>query len=186
MRAKRRYIAFQIIGEKQFKREEVIRHLVRSHLNFVGEKAYSIASPWLISFEEETQKGLVRTKLDGLNQFRSSMALITSIEGHDAIFRTLGVCGTIRGCEDRFIKKMKISAIERVEKRNKEEDPGRLKRIARIKAMVPGSKIKISHKEFTLRQAFQDGRIDLTSDEGSFGFTVLDLLGSNLGNEGRN
>jgi hypothetical protein len=55
--------------------------------------------------------------------------------------------------------------------------------MARIGTIEPGSTVRVSHKEFKLKQVHDDGRIDLISDEGSFGFTILDLLGSSLGNE---
>lgn len=185
MRTKRRYIAFQIIGAARLDRETVLSQILKSHMRFAGEKAFFLSSPWLISFDEENQKGIIRTDLEGMDDLRTSMALIARINGESVIFRTLGVSGTIRACEDRFIRKLRTSTLERVEKRNGEEGPGRLRRIAEIKVLVPGSRIKISQKEFRLKQVFDDGRVDLTSDERSFGFTILDLLESNLGNEGQ-
>ncbi len=105
MRTKRRYIAFDVIGQGRLTRGEVIDSLVGSHLSFVGERDYSVSSPWLISFDEGSQRGIVRTNLDGLHQLRASMALINEVRGKRVIFRTLGLSGTIRSCEDRFIKK---------------------------------------------------------------------------------
>lgn len=183
MRSKRRYLAFEALGEVKFGRDAILREVLNSHLMFAGEKAFHMSSPWMISFDEETQRGIIRTNLEGLNDLRASLAMVTRIGGQQTILRTLGVSGTIRACEDRFIRKSGASVLERVEKRSGEEDPEKLGRMAQIRSIVPGSKLRVSHKEFKLKQVFDDGRVDLTSDKGSFGFTILDLLGSNLGNE---
>jgi ribonuclease P/MRP protein subunit POP5 len=183
MRTKRRYLAFEVLGGRDVVRDEVLDAMVSSHLRFAGEKAFSVSSPWLIFFDEETQRGIVRTNLDGLDDLRTSMTLITDIEGERAILRNLGVSGTIRACKDKFIRKSGPQLLERVEKRHGKEDPGESRRMADVKALVPGSKVRVSHKEFRLKRVFDDGRIDLASDEGSFGSTILDLLGSVLGDE---
>ncbi len=185
MRPKRRYLAVEVIGSTRLDRKTFVSEIVRSHLRFAGEKGFQTSSPWVVSFNEEDQRGIVRTLLAGLDDLRASLAMITTVDGEPVILRTLGVSGTIRACEDKFIRKSTVGVLERTEKRNGEEDPGMSRRMAQIKAIVPGSRIRVSHKTFRLKQVFDDGRIDLTSDEGSFGFTILDLLVSNLGNEGQ-
>ncbi len=183
MRTKRRYLAFEIIGAGKFDEGSVRNSIVRNHLRFAGEKCFQLSSPWLVSFSAETQRGVLRTNLAGLHEIRASLALTTEIDGCPVIIRTLGVSGTIRACEDKFIRKSRPSVLERAERRHEEEDPGRIGRLAAIKALVPGSTVKICRREFRLKQVFADGRIDLESDDGSFGFTILDFLGSGLDSE---
>lgn len=175
-RPKRRYVAFEVLGSSKVGRDALVSQMVKSHLRFAGEKGFFLSSPWLVFFDEESQRGLVRSNLSGLDDLRTSMLLTTDIQGEPVIVRSIGVSGTIRACKDKFIRKSSATLLERVEKRLGEEDPGRLRRMAEIKAFVPGSDVRISRGEFKLKQVFDDGRVDLTSSEGSFGFTILDLL----------
>lgn len=176
MRPKRRYVAFEVLGRTRIRRDAVIGHLTNSLLRFAGEKGFFKSSPWLVFFDEQKQVGMLRSDLDGLDDLRTSMLLTTEMEGEPVIVRSLGVSGTMRACKDKFIRKSSATVLERVEKRLGEEDPGRLRRMAEIKAFVPGSDVKIARGEFKLKQVFDDGRVDLTSDQGSFGFTILDFL----------
>ena len=184
MRRKRRYLVVEAIGPARMDRQDFLDRILWAHIEFAGEKGFHISSPWLMSYDEERRIGVVRTYLEGVEDLRASMALITDIDGEPVIFRTVGVSGTIRAAEDKFIRKSGPRVSEKAEKRNGEEDPEFLKQMARIKAIAPGSTIRVSHKEFKLKRVYDDGRVDLMSDEGSFGFTILDLLGSNLGDEG--
>lgn len=183
MRTKRRYLAFEIIGPIKPDRDAILGHIVRSHLRFAGEKAFSLSSPWLISYDQETGRGILRSDLAGVDDLRASITLTEEIEGQKGILQILGLSGTLRSCEDRFIRKSRPSIIEEAEKRNGEEDPGRQRRLVLLRGSSPGSKFTFSHREFKLKQVYDDGRVDLKSDEGSFGFTILDLLGSSLSDE---
>lgn len=173
----------EVIGPRKLDRDGFLDRILKAHIDFAGEKSFHLSSPWVISFDEEIQIGVVRTYLDGISDLRASLALIADVGGEPVIFRTMGVSGTIRAAEDKFIRKSGPKTSDRKEKRNGEEDPEFLKQMARIKAIEPGSTVRVSRKEFKLKQVHDDGRIDLVSDEGSFGFTILDLLGSSLGNE---
>lgn len=186
MRTKRRYIALEVIGASKVSESDVIMQVTRAHARYAGEKAFHKASPWVIEFDEESQQGIVRCNLAGLDDLRTSLTLITEVHGEPVIFRSAGVSGTIRACKDKFIRKSKPTLMERVAKRNEEEGPRSLEKASSIAELGPGSRIKVSRKEYRLKGVFEDGRVDLTSDEGSFGFTILDLLGFNLGNEGKN
>ena len=165
-------------------RQDFLNRILWAHLDFAGEKGFHLSSPWLISFDENRQIGVVRTYLEGLEDLRASLSLITDIDGEPVIFRTVGVSGTIRVAEDKFIRKSGPRVSEKAEKRNGEEDPEIIEEMARIRAIAPGSTIRVSRKKFKLKQVYDDNRVDLTSDEGSFGFTIQDLLGFNLGDEG--
>ena len=183
MRTKRRYLAFEIIGRIQLRKEGIQALMLRSHMRYAGEKSFNLSSPWLISYDEKNQRGIVRSDLAGVDDLRASMVLTEEVDGERLILRTLGVSGTLRACEDRFIRKSGPKVIEEADKRNGEEDPGMRNQVGRLRALAPGSKVTFSHKELKLKQAYDDGRVDLKSDEGSFGFTILDLLGSSLASE---
>ena len=183
-RVRRRYIAFEVLGEEPVSEEQVARAITEAHLKFSGEQRFGRSSPRIISFDEQRQIGIVRSYLEGVAELRASLSLITRIAGRRVAVNALGMSGTLRACKDKFIRKTRPKALERVEKRYEEEDPGKLGELAGIKALPPGSVVRVFRKEFLVKRVFNDGRVDLESDEGSFGFTVLDLLGSSLGNEG--
>jgi ribonuclease P/MRP protein subunit POP5 len=185
MRRKRRYLVVEVIGPARLGRQDFLNRILWAHMDYVGEKGFHNSSPRLISFDEEMKVGIVRTYLEGIEDLRASLTLITDIDGEPTIFRTLGVSGTIRAAEDKFIRKSGTVMSEKAKKRNGEEDPEFIKQMARFKAIAPGSVVRVARKEFRLKQVYDDGRVDLTDDEGSYGFTILDLLGSKLGNEGK-
>jgi RNase P/RNase MRP subunit POP5 len=183
MRRKRRYLAVEAMG-RRLDWSAFARLVTKSHMDYVGVQGYHLSSPRLISYDEDAQRGVVRTYLAGLSDLRASLAMVVGSNEEPLLLRTIGVSGTLRSCEDRFIRKSRALPPERAEKRNGEEDPGMQKRLARIKAIVPGSRITVHGQDFKLKRVHDDGRVDLSRNDESFGFTVLDLSESNLGNEG--
>ena len=184
IRRRRRYIAFKVIAERPLTSDQVTKAITDAHMRFSGELRFHRSSPRLIYFDSNSQVGIVRAYLEGIRELRASLCLVTRISGSRVGLKTLGMSGTIRSCKDKFIRKTAPRALEKVEKRYEEEDPGKLGELAGIKALPPGSVVRVSRRGFLVRRVFNDGRVDLESEEGSFGFTVLDLLGSGLGYEG--
>ncbi|NJE11116.1 ribonuclease P protein component 2 [Thermococcus sp. MAR1] len=103
LRDKHRYIAFQVIGERPFKKEEVKRAIWDASLSALGTLGSAKAKPWFIRFDEKSQTGIVRVDRKHVEELRFALALVTHINGSRAIFRTLGVSGTIKRLKRKFL-----------------------------------------------------------------------------------
>ncbi|AEH24006.1 ribonuclease P protein component 2 [Pyrococcus yayanosii] len=103
LRDKHRYIAFQIIGERPLKRNDVKRLIWEASLRVLGELGTAEAKPWFIDFDEESQTGIVRCDRNHVERIRFALALITEFNGTRLIVRTLGVSGTIRRLKRKFL-----------------------------------------------------------------------------------
>lgn len=103
LRDKHRYIAFQIIGERPFKKDEIKRAIWDASLSTLGTLGSARAKPWFIKFDEKSQTGIVRVDRKHVEELRFALTLVTEINGSKAIFRTLGVSGTIKRLKKKFL-----------------------------------------------------------------------------------
>jgi len=104
LRDKHRYIAFQVIGERPFKKDEIKKALWSASLRTLGELGTARAKPWFIKFDEKTQTGVVRCDRKCVEEVRFVLTMITEINGSKVIIRTLGVSGTIRRLKLKFLR----------------------------------------------------------------------------------
>ena len=106
LRDKHRYIAFQVIGERPFKKDEIKKALWGASLRTLGELGTARVKPWFIKFDEKTQTGIVRCDRKYVEELRFALTMITEINGSRAIIRTLGVSGTIRRLKLKFLREV--------------------------------------------------------------------------------
>ncbi|WP_010480258.1 ribonuclease P protein component 2 [Thermococcus zilligii] len=103
LRDKYRYIAFQVIGERAFTGEEIKRAIWEASLSTLGFLGSAKAKPWFIKFDEKSQTGIVRVGREHVEELRFALTLVTQVNGSRAIFRTLGVSGTIKRVKGKFL-----------------------------------------------------------------------------------
>ena len=103
LRDRHRYIAFQVMGERAFTKEEVKRAIWEASLSTLGVLGSARAKPWFISFDERSQTGIVRADRKHVEELRLALTLLTEINGSRVIFRTLGVSGTMKRLKRKFL-----------------------------------------------------------------------------------
>ncbi|RLF89947.1 ribonuclease P protein component 2 [Thermococci archaeon] len=103
LKDKHRYIAFQVISEEPLKKGEVREMIWGNILRVLGEVGTSMAKPWLIKFDEESQTGILRCDRNYVEHVRFSLILLTEFKGKKVLVRTLGVSGTIRRLKKKFL-----------------------------------------------------------------------------------
>ncbi len=103
LRDKHRYIAFQVIGERAFTKDEIKRAIWEASLSTLGVLGSARAKPWFIKFDERSQTGIVRVDRKHVEELRLALTLATGINGSKAIFRTLGTSGTIKRLKRKFL-----------------------------------------------------------------------------------
>ena len=104
LRDKQRYIAFQVIGERAFKKDEIKRAIWDASLKTLGELGTAKAKVWFIKFDEKSQTGILRCDRKYVEEMRFALTMLTQINGSKAIVRTLGVSGTIKRLKMKFLK----------------------------------------------------------------------------------
>jgi ribonuclease P/MRP protein subunit POP5 len=103
LRDKHRYIAFQVIGERPFKKDETKKAIWEASLSALGFLGSARAKPWFIAFDEKSQTGIVRVDRKHVEELRFALVLLTRVDGSRAIIRTLGVSGTIKRLKKKFL-----------------------------------------------------------------------------------
>ncbi|MBS3147309.1 hypothetical protein J4219_00325 [Candidatus Woesearchaeota archaeon] len=106
LKEKKRYLAFEILSEGKIKAfSEVSKAIWASVLQFVGTKGAARLGIKLFSekYNSEAQKGLIRVIHTGLDELKASLALITSIDQHQVIVRSIGASGILAKAEKNYL-----------------------------------------------------------------------------------
>ena len=102
-RERNRYLAFETISDSPFKRDEIIRAIQNSCLNFLGELGTSKTGLWLMDWDGRKKKGILKVTHKTVDEVRASMALVKEISRKPCILRVLGVSGTVKKAREKFI-----------------------------------------------------------------------------------
>ena len=103
LRERNRYMVFEIISENgSFSKRDVSKVIQNTSLQFLGELGVSKMSLWLIEWNDETKKGILKVNHKSVNEMRASIALIKEINGKKATFHVLGVSGTIKRAREKY------------------------------------------------------------------------------------
>ncbi len=103
LKERNRYIAFESISDSGFSRNDVVKAVWNSILNFFGEMGASRTSLWVMDWDEKKQKGILKANHRGVDTVRTSLALVEGINGHKVIFNVLGISGTIKKARERYL-----------------------------------------------------------------------------------
>ena len=110
---KHRYIVFEIITDSEDITEEKINNTLWNLIyRLYGETGTSQTGLWMIYYDKEHKRGVIRTSLNFYENVRSTLALIRKIyEKYDSktkntnekvIFHVLGASGTIKTIKDKY------------------------------------------------------------------------------------
>ena len=109
LRERNRYIAFEIISDKKFSKEEISRGIWNAVLRFLGELGASKASLWLIDWDQEKQRGIFKISHTELDNVKAALTLMKEIKTGEnkipAAYHTLGVSGTVKKTRQKFLKR---------------------------------------------------------------------------------
>ena len=104
LRENRRYIVFQVHaaasgGRPKFSRSEVNNAAWRAVLDLIGKKGAGDADFALIEFNEQTQKGILRTNAPFTDKVIAALVLLTDVNLNPAFVHCLKTTGTIKQAE---------------------------------------------------------------------------------------
>jgi len=106
LREKKRYIAFEIVSEGQIKDiSAVSRQIKDNSLNFFGELGLANAGLMVVEdcWNRDAQRGIIRVNNKYMNHAKASLALISAIDGKEALVRSLGASGTLKKAKDKYM-----------------------------------------------------------------------------------
>ncbi len=104
LREKKRYVMFEVISDNRFHGcEPIARAVDSSFLGLWGEMGAADAGLVHLNdkFSADKQTGIVKVSHKSVGKFKSSLALIRKIDGHDVIVRSVDVSGILKKIQKR-------------------------------------------------------------------------------------
>lgn len=105
MRERKRYIAFEVLGEENVEFSQLINAIWHSILNLFGEVKTGDINFWLVkdSWTENKQRGLIKCNHNHVSEVRLALALLERIGERKVSIRTLGVSGTMKSARKKYL-----------------------------------------------------------------------------------
>lgn len=106
LRTKKRYIVYNIISEKPIEYPDFIDAIWDSCFSLFGEMGTSNMRLWNISnlYNDKEQKGVVKCEHIAVEKVRSCLASIQVIGETKAIVKVIGVTGTLKNAQQKYLK----------------------------------------------------------------------------------
>ncbi len=99
LRDKSRYICFKVEGGKDFKREDLVKAIWNSAIDFLGEFGASEMGLWVKEYDESKGYGIIESNIKSLHKAIFILSLTKSVGKEKVNILPLYVSGTIKGLE---------------------------------------------------------------------------------------
>jgi len=99
-----RYIAFELVGTGIFSEQDIVKAVTGANLRLYGEVGTSEENLWIIEFDSEKQRGIIRCSHKAQQKVLAALTAITKINEQDVVINVRGVSGTIRKCKEKYLK----------------------------------------------------------------------------------
>lgn len=102
LRAKKRYLAFELFSEEPASRSDIVKEVMSSASSLLGDVITSDCDIRVLGFENG--KGIIQCSHTKVKQTRASLAALTRINGKRATLHVLGVSGTVKRATEKFLQ----------------------------------------------------------------------------------
>ena len=102
LRAKKRYLAFELISEAPVSRSDLSKEIMFSASSLLGDVDTSKCDIKLLGFED--WKGIIQCSHTKVKETRASLATLTRINGKRATLHVLGTSGTVKRATEKFLQ----------------------------------------------------------------------------------
>ncbi|MFC7175833.1 Rpp14/Pop5 family protein [Halosegnis marinus] len=117
LRQRWRYLAVSLESwpDADLTRGDFQREVWYAAQNLVGDTGSADADLTVFGFRFEDGEGhaVVRVRRDEVERGRAVVACVDGVNGHPLGVRVTGVSGTVRACEEKYIRRPQVSARER-------------------------------------------------------------------------
>ncbi len=102
LRAKKRYLAFELISEVPVSRSDLLKEVMSSASSLLGDVTASECDIKMLGFED--WKGIIQCSHTKVKETRASLATLTRINGKRATLHVLGTSGTVKRATEKFLQ----------------------------------------------------------------------------------
>lgn len=102
LRAKKRYLAFELISEKPVSRGDIVKEVISSASSLLGDITTSDCDIRVLGFE--AGKGIIQCSHTRVKETRAALATLTRVNGKRATLHVLGASGTVKRATEKFLK----------------------------------------------------------------------------------
>jgi len=99
-----RYIVFELVTTGVFYDQDIVKAITAANLRLYGEVGTSEENLWLIEFDAEKQRGILRCSHKAQQKVIAALTVITKINEQDVVINVRGVSGTIKKATEKYLK----------------------------------------------------------------------------------
>jgi ribonuclease P/MRP protein subunit POP5 len=103
LRNRKRYIAVVVVSEVPVQRNAFIAAVSQTGCTVLGDVGFAGCGISVLGFENNV--GIIKCKHTFISQTIGVLAFMTMIDGQKVIVQTLGVSGTVKGAQTKFLQK---------------------------------------------------------------------------------
>ena len=107
LRERKRYVFFRVHSTESFEFFDLKNAIMNSLMNWMGERRFSLAKPWVIKnlWDGRKMAGVARCSHTSVDDVKMGLALVRQIGDSRVVIESIRVSGTIKSGK----KKVKIS-----------------------------------------------------------------------------
>jgi ribonuclease P/MRP protein subunit POP5 len=102
LRNRKRYIAVAVISDAPVQRNAFIAAVSQTGCALLGDVGFAGCGVSVLGFENNA--GIVKCKHISVSQTIGILAFMTAVDGQKVIVQTLGVSGTVKGAQTKFLQ----------------------------------------------------------------------------------
>jgi len=106
LRAKKRYLAFELISEEPAGRGDIVKEVISSASSLLGDVTTSDCDIKVLGFE--AGKGIIQCSHTRVKETRAALAALTRINGKRATLHVLGASGTVKRATEKFLQDYRL------------------------------------------------------------------------------
>ncbi len=104
LKEKNRYFVIKLHSKEKFTRDEVIKSLWDNAFENLGSIDISKSSFWLMDFNEQEQKGILRTNTKKERKVKASLTMMNKIKNNKAFISIQTISGTLKKAREKLKK----------------------------------------------------------------------------------
>lgn len=104
LKEKNRYLVIKVHSTRKFSKDNIIRALWDNAFENIGAFDISKSSFWLMDFDKDKQKGILRTNNKKEQKVRASITLLQRIKNEKAFISIIKESGTLKKAREKLEK----------------------------------------------------------------------------------